>query len=92
METISYKMPAFSLGGRIVIYFAAFKQHIGLYPPVTGDDKLMHEVAPDRGEGQPRFPFDEPIPYALIGRIVKSKVKAHPLRDASKLRTSRRSK
>ncbi len=45
-ETISYRMPAFSLGGRMLIYFAAFKKHIGLYPPVRGDAKLVREVAP----------------------------------------------
>jgi uncharacterized protein YdhG (YjbR/CyaY superfamily) len=44
-EKISYRMPAFTLGGAL-IYFAAFKKHIGLYPPVKGDEKLRKEMSP----------------------------------------------
>jgi uncharacterized protein YdhG (YjbR/CyaY superfamily) len=74
-ETISYKMPAFTLGG-VLVYFAAFKKHIGFYPPVRGDAQLKKEAAPYAGEkGSLRFPLDQPIPYGLIERIVKLKVK-----------------
>jgi uncharacterized protein YdhG (YjbR/CyaY superfamily) len=74
-ETISYGMPAFALRG-ILIYFAAFKKHIGLYPPVKGDEKLNADVSPYKNEkGNLRFPLDEPIPYTLISRIVKFRVK-----------------
>jgi len=84
-ERIGYQMPAFTLGGRDLIYFAAFKKHIGLYPPVKGDEKLRQDVAPYAGEkGNLRFPLDEPIPYALIKRIVKFRVKEHHERQASK--------
>jgi uncharacterized protein YdhG (YjbR/CyaY superfamily) len=77
-EKISYQMPAFTFGGRDLIYFAAFKKHIGLYPPVRGDAKLRKELAPYQGEkGNLKFPLDEPIPYALIGRIVRFRVKEH---------------
>jgi uncharacterized protein YdhG (YjbR/CyaY superfamily) len=70
-ETISYGMPAFKLR-RILVYFAAFKHHIGLYPPVKGDAALEKAVAPYAGEkGNLRFPIDQKIPYALIARIVK---------------------
>ena len=70
-ETISYRMPAFKRNG-ILIYFAAFKNHIGLYPPVKGDAALLKAVAPYAGEkGNLRFPLDEPIPYELIERIVQ---------------------
>jgi uncharacterized protein YdhG (YjbR/CyaY superfamily) len=69
-ETISYGMPAFKLR-RILIYFAAFKHHIGLYPPVKGDATLEKAVAPYAGEkGNLRFPIGQKIPYALISRIV----------------------
>jgi len=71
-EKISYRMPAFTLGGRILLYFAAFKQHIGIYPPINGDADLNAELAPYRGEkGNLRFPLDAPIPYPLIGRTAK---------------------
>jgi uncharacterized protein YdhG (YjbR/CyaY superfamily) len=72
-ETISYGMPAFKLR-RILVYFAAFRHHIGLYPPVKGDTDLQKAVAPYAGEkGNLRFPIDRKIPYALISRIVKFK-------------------
>jgi uncharacterized protein YdhG (YjbR/CyaY superfamily) len=74
-EKISYRMPAFALRG-ILIYFAAFKKHIGVYPPVKGDEKLNADVSPYKNEkGNLRFPLDEPIPYTLISRIVKFRVK-----------------
>jgi uncharacterized protein YdhG (YjbR/CyaY superfamily) len=83
-EKISYKMPAFTLDGDL-IYFAAFKKHIGIYPPVKGDLKLSKELARYRGEkGNLKFPLDEPIPYGLIRRLVKCRLKEHLRRLASK--------
>jgi uncharacterized protein YdhG (YjbR/CyaY superfamily) len=74
-EKISYQIPTFALMGNL-IHFAAFKNHIGLYPPVKGDEKLKAEIAPYRNErGNLKFPLDKPIPYKLIGRIVKLRVK-----------------
>jgi uncharacterized protein YdhG (YjbR/CyaY superfamily) len=74
-ETISYRIPAFRLNG-ILIYFAAFKRHIGLFPPVRGDSSLMKAVKPYAGpKGNLRFPLEKPIPYALIRRIVKARVR-----------------
>lgn len=69
-ETISYQLPAFKQG-RVFVYFAAFKQHIGLYPPVNGDHALMTELKPYSNEkGNLRFPLNQPMPYDLIGRVV----------------------
>ena len=74
-ERISYGMPSFTQG-RTLVYYAAFTNHIGLYPPVKGDAKLRTEIARYANEkGNLKFPLDEPIPYALIGRIVKARVK-----------------
>ena len=68
-ETISYKMPAL-WNGRVFFYFAAFKDHIGVYPPVEADAKLKAELAPyANAKGNLRFPFTEPVPYPLIGRV-----------------------
>ena len=70
-ETISYGIPAFKLR-RIVVYFAAFKNHIGLYPPAKGDAAIEKAAAPYAGDkGNLRFPLDRKIPYGLIGRIAK---------------------
>jgi uncharacterized protein YdhG (YjbR/CyaY superfamily) len=76
-EKISYKMPAFTLDGDL-IYFAAFKKHIGIYPPVQGDEKLSKELSRYKGEkGNLKFPLDEPIPYDLIRRVVNFRMKEH---------------
>jgi uncharacterized protein YdhG (YjbR/CyaY superfamily) len=84
-ERISYAMPAFALGGRILIYFAAFKNHIGLYPPVNCDEKINKAVARYAGpKGNLQFALDEAIPYALIKRIVTYRVKEQQRREASK--------
>jgi uncharacterized protein YdhG (YjbR/CyaY superfamily) len=74
-ELISYRMPAFRLHG-ILVYFAAFKRHIGLFPPVSGDARLEAALTPFAGpKGNLKFPLDRPIPYALIKRIVRLRVK-----------------
>jgi uncharacterized protein YdhG (YjbR/CyaY superfamily) len=74
-EIISYRMPAFKQG-RILVYFAAFKKHIGLFPPVSGDAKLQKAIAKYAGpKGNLQFPLDQPIPYELIENIVKFRVK-----------------
>jgi uncharacterized protein YdhG (YjbR/CyaY superfamily) len=76
-ETISYQMPAFKLS-RTFIYFAAFKKHIGIYPPVRGDKTLMDELLPYAGEkGNLKFPLDQPMPYELIGRVVVALAKQY---------------
>ena len=87
-ETISYQIPAFTLNG-VIVYFAAFKKHIGFYPPVRGDaalEKAVSRYAGDKGNLQ--FPLAEPIPYALISRIVKFRVKQNRARAAAGKRKS----
>ena len=74
-EVISYRMPAFRQGG-ILLYFAAFKEHIGVFPPVRGDAVLERALARYAGpKGNLRFPLGEPFPLALLTRIVKLRVK-----------------
>jgi uncharacterized protein YdhG (YjbR/CyaY superfamily) len=83
-EVISYRMPAFKQNG-ILVYFAAFKNHIGLYPPVSGDARIEKAVAPYAGEkGNLRFPFDKPIPYDLIFRITALRVKQDAMKSKVK--------
>ncbi|MBI5518078.1 MAG: hypothetical protein HY909_30185 [Deltaproteobacteria bacterium] len=66
---IRYNMPAFK-HGRVFLYFAAFKNHIGIYPPVTQDAPLAQELAPYRNEkGNLSFPHSQPLPIELIGRV-----------------------
>ncbi len=83
-ETISYMMPAFKQHGMLV-YFAAWEQHIGLYPPISGDKTLEKAVSRYAGpKGNLQFPLDEPIPYDLIERIVKLRVKQDTAKAAAK--------
>lgn len=68
-RSIGYNMPAFKQA-RVFFYFAAFKKHIGIYPPVTQDAQLIQELAPYRGaKGNLSFPLGEPLPIDLIGRV-----------------------
>jgi uncharacterized protein YdhG (YjbR/CyaY superfamily) len=74
-ETISYQMPTFTLKGNLV-HFAAFKKHIGFYPTPTAIEKFKNELSLYEGaKGSVRFPMNEPIPFDLIGEIVKFRVK-----------------
>ena len=74
-EVISYRIPAFK-GHGILVYFAAFKAHIGFYPPVRGDAELEKAVAPYAGEkGNLRFAMDKPLPLELIERITRLRVR-----------------
>jgi uncharacterized protein YdhG (YjbR/CyaY superfamily) len=66
------------------VYFAAFKNHIGLYPPVRGDARLMKAISTyTREKGNLQFPLDRPIPYGLIEKIVKLRVKQASSKTAS---------
>src|SRR5437762_14158979 len=83
-EVISYQMPAFKQHG-ILVYFAAWQKHIGMYPPISGDKALEKAVARYAGpKGNLQFPLDEPMPYNLIERIVKLRVKQDLANAAAK--------
>ena len=86
-EKISYQMPTFTLNGNLV-HFAAFREHIGFYPTPSGTEKFQKELTAYKGgKGSIRFPLDEPIPFALIEKIVKFRVKESLERsDAGKKR------
>jgi len=74
-ETINYGIPTFQLNGNLV-HFAAFKSHIGFYPTPSGIEKFKKELSDYEGaKGSVKFPLDKPIPYALITKIVKFRIK-----------------
>ncbi len=67
---VSYNMPSFKMQ-RTFVYFAAFKKHIGIYPPVTGDLAVIKETEIYRGpKGNLSFPHSEELPLALIARVI----------------------
>lgn len=74
-ERISYRIPCFALHGNLV-YFAAFKRHIGFFPTASGIANFKQELSSYKcSRGTVQFPFDKPIPYGLIGKIVRFRVK-----------------
>jgi uncharacterized protein YdhG (YjbR/CyaY superfamily) len=73
-EKISYQMPAFTLNG-ILVYFAAFKDHIGFFPTASGIEAFKQELSEYKwSKGTIQFPMDKPLPYDLVKRIVKFRV------------------
>ena len=75
-ETISYQMPTFTLNGHYLVYFAAFKKHIGFYPAPIGNAEFEQELSVyGAGKGTVKFPLDQPIPFDLISKIVKFRAK-----------------
>lgn len=88
VEKISYQMPTFDLKGNL-IHFAAFKNHIGLYPTPSGTEAFKDELSMYQGaKGSIKFPIDKPLPMKLIRKIVKFRV-AENLKKAE-LRTVKR--
>jgi uncharacterized protein YdhG (YjbR/CyaY superfamily) len=82
-EKISYGIPAFAQNG-VLVYFAGFKNHIGLYPPVR-DPKLKKAASKYAGgKGNLRFPLDQPLPYGLIARIVKARLRENLAKAGAK--------
>lgn len=74
-EKISYGIPAFTLNGMLV-WFAAFKNHVGFYPRTSAIAAFKKELSPyKRAKGSIQFPFEKPLPLALIHRMVKFRVK-----------------
>ena len=74
-ETINYGIPTFTLKGNLV-HFAGFKSHIGFYPTPSGIEKFKKELsAYETAKGSVKFPLAQPIPYGLIEKIVKFRVK-----------------
>src|SRR2546425_11196592 len=76
VESISYDMPTFKLNGERLVYFSAWKNHIGFYSIPEGNEAFRKELSPYAGEkGSLRFPLDKPIPYDLVMKIVMLRTK-----------------
>lgn len=72
-ETIKYNIPTFEQNGHL-FFFAASREHLGLYPRTAGIDRIKEVAKFAHGAGTVRFPYDEPIPYPLIAKMVKVRV------------------
>ncbi|WP_339653192.1 DUF1801 domain-containing protein [uncultured Maribacter sp.] len=74
-EHFAYGMPAYKLNKKPLVYFAAFKNHIGFYATPSGHSEFKNELSTyKQGKGSVQFPLDQPIPYKLIERIVRFRV------------------
>jgi len=82
-ERISYRMPALFQSGAVV-YFGAFKNHLGLFPPVE-DQALLAKVAQYAGpRGNLQFPYSQPLPLELIAAVVQARVRSNAAKAAAK--------
>ncbi|MCC7196701.1 DUF1801 domain-containing protein [Candidatus Peregrinibacteria bacterium] len=76
VEGISYGLPAFTLNGKPLVYFGAWKKHIGFYATPAGNVAFKKELSVYQGaKGSVQFPLDEPMPYDLIEKIAKFRVR-----------------
>ena len=75
-ESISYGMPAFKTNGKPLVYFAAFKNHIGFYATPTGHKEFADELSKyKQGKGSVQFPINKPMPLDLIEKITRFRIK-----------------
>ncbi len=83
-ETIKYQIPTFTLKGNLV-HFAGYKKHVGFYPGSNGIAEFKKELSAYKGaKGSVQFPLDKPMPYGLISKIVKFRVKESLARTNAK--------
>lgn len=83
VECVAYNMPAFKLHKKPLVYFAAFKNHIGFYALPSGNVAFQIELSKYKvGKGSIQFPLEHEIPYDLIAQIVEFRV--HEVNDAVK--------
>jgi uncharacterized protein YdhG (YjbR/CyaY superfamily) len=84
-EVISYQMPAFRYAGYMLIFFAAHENHAGLYPIPTDNPDFGPEVSMyASGKATLKFPYQQPIPYDLITRIVQFRAQENIVKSAGK--------
>ena len=91
-EVISYQIPGYLLNG-VLIYFAAFKNHISVYPAPRGNDAFKKELGAYKGgKGTVQFPIGEPVPYDLITRITKFRMNENERLAAAKKQKAAKAK
>jgi uncharacterized protein YdhG (YjbR/CyaY superfamily) len=89
-ELISYNIPAYKMEGMLV-YFAAYKNHIGFYPTSSGISNFKKELSKYKtSRGAVQFPINEPIPLVLVTKIVKSRVEENIDRAKMKTRANKK--
>ncbi|GLU43458.1 iron chaperone [Allomuricauda sp. NBRC 101325] len=76
IEAMAYGMPGYKSNGKPLVYFAGYKNHIGLYATPSGHAEFQKELSKyKQGKGSVQFPLDQPIPFDLIQKIVEFRVR-----------------
>lgn len=84
-ERMAYRMPAYRINGRPLVYFAGYNTHVGLYATPSGHSRFARELSGYKtGKGSVQFPVDEPMPLDLISRIVKFRVEENKRKNPGK--------
>ena len=84
-EQIAYGMPAYKTFKKPLVYFAAFKSHIGFYATPTGHEAFKKGLSVyKQGKGSVQFPLDEPLPSELISKIISFRVKENEAKAKKK--------
>lgn len=92
-ETISYQIPTFMLHGTYLVYFAGFRKHVSVYPAPVGNAEFAEEMSVyGSGKGTARFPLNRPVPFDLITRMVKFRMRETLARAEAKAKKTGRRK
>ena len=76
IEDIRYQMPTFRLNNKNLVHFAAWENHIGFYATPSGNKAFQKQIAKfENAKGSIKFPLSKPMPYALVTKMVKFRVK-----------------
>ena len=91
VEKITYQMPTFDLNGRHLVYFSAWKHHIGLYPVPAGDKTFQREISQYKSaKSALNFPIDKPLPVKLIRQFVKFRIAEN--KEPSEIKANRKTR
>lgn len=83
VEKISYQIPSFHENG-VIFYYAAFKNHFSIFPPIHGDDELLEKVKPySNPKGNLLFKYKNPIPFDLIEKVILRRIQENDIRKNS---------
>jgi uncharacterized protein YdhG (YjbR/CyaY superfamily) len=86
-ESMAYGMPAYKTHKKPLVYFAAFKNHIGFYATPSGHTEFQEELSHyKQGKGSVQFPLNQTIPYELIGKMVRFRVEENKSQDRNRSR------
>jgi uncharacterized protein YdhG (YjbR/CyaY superfamily) len=91
VEKITYQMPTFDLNGRHLVYFSAWKHHIGLYPVPAGDETFQREISQYKSaKSALNFPIDKPLPVKLIRQFVRFRIAEN--KEPSEIKANRKTR